>query len=229
MKHLMEEKKRILIIGGYHKAKSLAHSLIHKGYFVTAINKDYGDCEKLAQVSKLNVVYGDGSKTFVLDEADASRCKVAIVLTESDEANLVICQLCKKMYHIPKTVALLNDPGKTEFFYKMGIDRVVCAINMITNIMEEEAVMDEMTNMIPINEGRIQIVEIIITKNANAIGKKLWELNLPKEVIVGCVLRGDQSLIPRGDTRIMEGDILVIISSDKESIKEIRELMTHDE
>ena len=106
----------------------------------------------------------------------------------------------------------------------MGIDRVVCALNMITNIMEEQAVMDEMTRLIPVDEGRIQILELPIPKNASVAGKKLWELNLPKEVIIGCILRGDRSLIPRGDTRLIEGDVLLIITSDKNKLDQIKEL-----
>lgn len=219
-----KEQKNILIVGGFHKARSLATSLLKKGYRVTVINKDYEACEKLAEVNRLNVIFGDGSKKFILEDVAAGNCQVAIALTDSDESNLVICEMCKQFFHVKKTVALLNDPSKTNFFYQMGIDRVVCALNMITNIMEEQAVMDEMSRLIPVDEGRIQILELPIPKNSSVAGKKLWELNLPKEVIIGCILRGDQSLIPRGDTRITEGDVLLIITSDKSKLDQIKEL-----
>lgn len=218
------EQKKILIIGGFNKARSLAKSLLKKGYGVTVINRDYEACEKLAEVDHLKVIFGDGSKKFILEDADAGNCKVAIALTDSDEVNLVICEMCKKFFRVKKTVALLNDPSKTNFFYKMGIDRVVCALNMITNIMEEQAVMDEINSLIPVDEGRIQILELPIMKHSPVTGKKLWELNLPKEVIIGCILRGDMSLIPRGDTRIREGDVLLIITSDKSKLESIKEL-----
>ena len=129
-------QKNILIVGGFHKARSLSNSLLKKGYHVTVVNKNYEDCEKLAEVNRLNVIYGDGSKKFILEDANAGNCQVAIALTDSDEINLVICEMCKQFFHVKKTVALLNDPSKTNFFYQMGIDRVVCALNMITNIME---------------------------------------------------------------------------------------------
>ena len=67
-------------------------------------------------------------------------------------------------------------------------------------------------------------MEIPILKNSAMAGKKLWELNLPKEIIIGCILRGDRILIPRGDTRIREGDVLLIITSDKSKLEEIKEL-----
>lgn len=228
MKFNSQDKNKILIIGGFHKAKSLAVSLLKKGYKVTVINKSYEHCERLAETERLNVIYGDGSKSFVLEDAEVGEHNVAIVLTDSDESNLIICQMCKQIFHIPKTVCLLNDPQKTDFFYEMGVDRVVCALNMITNIMEEQAVMDVMTEMIPLEEGRIHIVELRVPEHARAIGKRLWELNLPKEIIIGCVLRGDQSLIPRGDTRLMAGDNLLIIASDKGKMQQIRELIIHD-
>ena len=50
------EQKNILIVGGFHKARSLATSLLKKGYRVTAVNKEYEDCEKLAEVNRLNVI-----------------------------------------------------------------------------------------------------------------------------------------------------------------------------
>ena len=219
-----KQKEKILIIGGFNKAKSLANSLIKKGYDVTVVNKNRIHCEKLAEINKLNVIYGDGSKKFILEDAGASSCRIVIVLTDSDETNLVICEMCKQFFNVKKTVSLLNDPSKTKFFYQMGIDRVVCALNMITNIMEEQAVMDEMTNMIPIDEGRIHIVEIPILSGSPVVGKKLWELNLSKEIIIGCILRGDKSLIPRGDTRIIEGDVLLMITSKQSKLKDLKEL-----
>lgn len=217
-------KKKALLIGGRSKAKSLAASLLKKGYMVTAINQSYDDCAKLAELKSLCVIHGDGTKPYVLEDACAGDCAIAIALTAKDEDNLVACELCKKRYHIKKTVSLVSDPKKTEFFYQMGIDSVVCAISAVTNIIEQQAFMDQMANVVPIGEGRVQIAEVPIFPGAPAVGKKLWEITLPKEVIVGCILRGDSTMIPRGDTRILAGDQLVVISGDGQEIAALKEL-----
>ena len=222
------EQKKILIIGGFNKARSLAKSLLKKGYRVTVINRDYEACEKLAEVDHLKVIFGDGSKKFILEDADAGNCKVAIALTDSDEVNLVICEMCKKYFGVKKTVCLLSDPEKTDLFYKMGVDRVVCTLNTITNIIEEQAIMEKMLNTIPVDDGRINIVEVPIYKNSVANGKKLWELNLSKEIVVGCIIRDGKSLIPRGDTCVYEGDVLLIITSAINEIEDIREFFGND-
>ena len=206
-------KKSVLLIGGRSKAKSLASSLLAHGYHVTAINMNHDDCLYLANDSRLNVIYGDGTKPYVLEEASAASANIAIALTSQDEDNLVACTLCKNRFHVSKTVSLLSDPQKKEFFYKMGIDRVVCSISAITGIIEQQAFMDEISRTIPLGAGRIQISEIFILANAPAVGKKLLEIDLPKEVIIGCILRGEATMIPRGETRIHAGDTLIMISS----------------
>lgn len=217
-------KTRILLVGGFYETKFLANSLIKKGYHVTAINEDDQDCLELAETEKLNVINGDGSKPFVLEEAGAQNADIAIALTERDEDNLVICELCKKKFNVKKTVALISDPKKIEFFYRMGIDSVVCAITVISSVIEQHAFLDEMSTMVPIGEGRVRISQIPISRTAPAVDKKLLELNLPKEVIIGCILRGDSSMIPRGDARILAGDVLILISSYEHEAAAIREL-----
>jgi trk system potassium uptake protein TrkA len=164
------------------------------------------------------------TRTLVLEDAEANENEIAIALTQHDEENLVICQLCKKKFGIGKTVSLVNDPKKTDFFYKMGIDSVVCAINTITGIIEQHAFLEEIATVLPIGKGNISIAEIPIPQSAPSVGKKIWEINLPKEVIIGCVLRGENTMVPRGDTRLLAGDILVLISSKENQISAIKEL-----
>jgi trk system potassium uptake protein TrkA len=217
-------KKRVLLIGGFHKTKSLAVSLIKKGYRVTAINNDQGDCKVLAETEKLTVFHGDGTKPFILEDASANNADIAIALTDRDDDNLVICELCKKKFNVQKTVALISDPRKTDFFYRMGIDSVVCAITAIAGIIEQQTFLEEMATLVPVGQGRIRIGQVPISQTAPAVDKKLWELSLPKDVIIGCVLRGDKSLVPRGDTRILAGDVLLLISTDEHETASVREL-----
>ena len=106
----------------------------------------------------------------------------------------------------------------------MGIDSVVCAISAITNIIEQQAFLDEIATLVPIGEGRIRIKQVYIPQSAPAVEKKLWEINLPKDVIIGCILRGEKSMIPRGDTRILAGDIVVLLSIAEKETAAVQEL-----
>ena len=222
MKHM--EKRRVLLLGGRTKAKSLAVSLVSQGYKVTVINNSLEECQALAEIKNLTVYHGDATKPYVLDEAGAAECDIAIALTSKDQDNLVACQICKRIFHVKKTVSLVSDPEKTAFFHQMGVDSVVCAISAVTSIIQQEAFIDEMINIIPVGYGKVQIVEVPIPSESPISGKKLWEINLPKEVVVGCILRRDQAIIPRGDTRITGGDTLVIIAGNGQELAAIQVL-----
>ena len=209
---------KIFIAGICKQIRSLAASLIEKGYRVTAADPDYVDCQKLAETDKLSVIYGDASKKFILEEAGIDEHTIVIALFDDDEKNLIICEMAKQYFKAKKTVCMLNDSSKTSFFYKMGVDRVVCAMNMINSIMEEQVLMDEIVHTVVL-DGRLKIVEIMADEKSSVIDKHLWELNLPKEVIIGCIIRNQRGLIPRGDTLINKGDRLIVITSDTAKVE----------
>lgn len=209
-------KINILLIGGYNKAFSLSESLLKKGYQVTMINSNKEECKKLAEIKGINVIWGNGSKAFILEDANISKMDIVIAMTPKDEDNYVITRFCKKKYGVKKVVSLVSDPKKSEFFYKMGVDSVVCAINAITNIIEEQVLIEQMSTMAPAKNGKICIIEIPILANAFANGKKLSEINLPDGAIVGCIVRGEQNLVPSGETRLTFGDSVVLISNIQE-------------
>lgn len=217
-------KTNVLLVGGRSKARALALSLLQKGYRVAAINRRAEDCRALAEIQALTVISGDGTRPFVLEDAGAQDADIAIALTPRDDDNLVICQLCKKRFHVKKTVALISDPRKTEFFYQMGIDSVVCAISVIARIVEQQAFLEKIATRIPIGEGSVSIAEVPIGPDAPAAGKKLWEIALPKEAIVGCILRAGQTLIPRGETRIAPRDVLILICAGDQENRAVKEL-----
>lgn len=221
---IRRKSKNVLLIGGRSKARSMAISLLGQGYKVTIINDNYEDCMKLAEIKELNVINGDGTKPYVLDEAGAATADIAIALTSKDTDNLVACQLCKNKFSVPKTVSLVGDPNKTDFFYQMGVDSVVCALSAVTGIIQQQALIDDMTNIIPVGQGRVQVVEVQIPAESPVAGKKLWEITFPKDAIIGCILRSDTTLIPRGDTRILAGDTLVVITGNGQEVNTVHAL-----
>lgn len=212
----------ILLIGGFNKAKALSQSLITQGYHVIIINENYDHCTRLAEIVGVKVYHGDGTKPYVLDEAGAEECDIAIALTAKDQDNLVACQMCKRNFNVKKTVSLVSDPAKTEFFRQMGVDSVVCAISAVTSIIEQQAFINDMVNIVPAGFGKVQIVEVYIPEDSPVNGLKLWEIDLPSEVVVGCVLRQDVAIIPKGNTRINSGDTLVVIAGNGQEMEAIQ-------
>ena len=204
---------QVLLIGGFDNVRTLASALLRRKYQVTAVHPDRDRCRQLAEIRGLQVIQGDGSTPSILEEAGARSADVAIALTDSDADNLVICELCRKRFGVNRTVSVIRNAENTAFFRQMGVDAVVCAANTIAGTVEQLAFVRDLAAMAPVDDGRVSITEVFIPEDAPAVSRKLWEINLPREVIVGCVLRRDQTLIPHGDTRILAGDSLVLLSS----------------
>lgn len=217
--------QRILIVNGKAQAKALSSNLFSKGYPITLINNDYSICENIASNEKINVIHGDGTSSYILKEAQADNCDIVIALGEHDADNLVTCLLCKEQFHVKKTIALVNDEKKTSFFYKLGVDSVVCAINTINSIIEQSALASELTTSIPFAETRVAITEVRVTETSPIKDKKLMEISLPKQSIIATILRGKDTIIPRGNTTIRTNDMLLLVTSQADQ-KEAIELIT---
>ena len=206
--------KRIYIIGGKTQARSLAESLNMKKYDVTVINKDEKFCQRIAEVEGINVVLGDGCRVDVLQDADTFNCDVAIAMNDHDADNLIVCQVCKKIFGVKKTVAVVSDSNRTSLFYQMGVDSVVCTTGAITSILEQQTIASKLIHVIPIAEGRIRISEIMVSEDSKMVGKKLADIDLPKiGATIGCIIRSNENIIPRGDTEIKANDMLLLLSS----------------
>ena len=133
-------KKKALLIGGNNQTKHIARSLIKQGYHVVVINDDIEVCQNLSELSKLNAFNGDGSIPSVLEIAGALDADLAVVITEHDDDNLVICELCKKIFHVKMTISMVSNPQKADFSNQLGIDFIVCPIKSIINIIEQQRV-----------------------------------------------------------------------------------------
>ena len=210
-------KKSVLISGKYEMIKQMSVSLLNKKYRVTAICQDYDKCQELSELKGLDVYFGDATKPYVLQEAGIYGFDIAIAVTENDDANLVFCELCKKKFHIYKTICTINNSENTAFFRQMGVDGVVCATNAISGLIEQQAFVDEITTVIPVGDRKLSVSEVTISGQSNVCGKTLAEIQMPKDTIVGCVLRQENTIIPKGNTMILPGDLLVLLSGLKQA------------
>lgn len=215
----MNDSKKILLVGGLKKARALAKALLKKDFEVTIINKIKNDCISLADMEEVSVIYGDGSRPFVLEDANAYEMGMVVALTKRDEDNLVICEICKKKYNVPKTVCLLSDPKKLDFFHKMGVDSVVCELSIITSILEQQVQVDAITNSMPIDDSNVSMLEITVPLEAPIAGKYLSEFDRPCDCIVGCIVRKGESILPSSDTQIHSGDRLIVMCYEKDRIE----------
>ncbi len=206
---------RVIISGGGETIETvyfLARLFAERGHRVTIINPYADETQYLSRRVKATVILGDGSDPHAL-EAGARRADVLLSLAPYDPDNLVACQVAQKLYGVPRTLALVNDPDNEAIFRQLGIDEVFSATRVIGSLMEGQTLFDEITHLFPADEGRRYVTEVVLGEDAPALDKTLEELALPSESVVASILRHGQVLVPQAGSRLQVADRLILITS----------------
>ena len=202
---------KVLIVGGGRAVYFLCRTFLAKGHSVTLVNRDADECVLLARRLKATVVCGEGSDPAVLDEAGAHGADAVLAVTPNDQDNLAICQLASLQYGVPHAVALANDPDNEEVFRKLGV-AAFSTTRTIASMIEQRTALDEVINMLPLGEGKVNVTEVELQADSPVVGKTLRDLALPADSLVAVVLRNGEPLVPRGGTQLHAGDHIVLIT-----------------
>ena len=100
----------VIVVGGGKIGYYLSKQLITEGHEVLLMEKDRRRQAALAEELGEGVMQGDGCEVRVMNEAGFGRADVIVAVTGDDEDNLVICQMAKKKFTTPRTVARVNNP-----------------------------------------------------------------------------------------------------------------------
>jgi len=214
----MEETMYIIIVGagkvGYHLGKFLKI----EGHEVMLIEKDRTKVNLLSYEFQDAIMEGDGSTVEVLREAGTNRADVLVATTGNDEDNLVICQVAKLMFLRPRTIARVNNPQNEELFTGLGVDSFVSATKIINAIIQEQVkIGDMMIPLITLQKGGIEIVEVELSSSSHIVKKKIKDLTLPQGAIFIAVIRGEEIIIPYGETEFNPEDkIIALVKRESE-------------
>ncbi|QQE77094.1 TrkA family potassium uptake protein [Alicyclobacillus sp. SO9] len=204
---------KIMIVGGRKKADFLASSLLSKGHAVTIIQDDESYAKALAEKhDEALVICGDGSEPDVLEDANIEDTHLVISLTPQDADNLVICQLAKRIYGVRRVFTTVSNPKNVEVFRHLGINSVISATHIVSDMIEQMASVEEIENLISFEHGTVVAMEVRLNKDSPVCNTTVAEIDIPEQSLIGCIIRGVQSIIPRGNTELRSGDKLIILS-----------------
>lgn len=203
---------KILIVGGGKLVYFLSRTFLSKGYAVAIVNRNMEECVRLSRRLNATIIHGDGSDPRILEEARADQADAVLAATPDDADNLVICQLASLRFHVPRTLTLVNDPEHEEVFQKLGITTALSATRILSSLIEQQTSFEEITNLLPLSEGKVNMTEILLQETSPVVGKSLREVALPENALIAYLMRSDQPVVPRGSTVLQSNDKLILIS-----------------
>ncbi len=157
------------------------------------------------------IIHGDACESQTLKDVEAQRADVIVAATGSDEDNLVISQLAKEIFNIPRTVARVNDPKNEYVFNQLGVDVPINSTSIIVKIIEEEASMDDFVDLLTFKKGNLSIVRVDLNEESPASSKLIEELSLPKNTVIVAILRKGEVITPNPKIMLQGGDDVIAI------------------
>lgn len=208
----------IIIVGGGKVGYYLAKTLAPEKHKILIIEEDYESCMKI--IGELNelgveVIHGDGTDINFLIDADIDNADLLIAVTGFDQNNLVACQLAKKYFDVPRTIARVNNPKNINVFKNFGVDSTVSSTAHIASIIEHEVDWTCINKMLSSKVGSLRIKDMVALKGSLSIGKAISDLTLPDGTILISIIRDKKAFIPNGQTMIMDGDNIIALTNEE--------------
>jgi trk system potassium uptake protein TrkA len=214
---------RIIVIGAGEVGYHLARRLSEEGQDVTIIESNPDRAETVSAQLDVLTITGNGASLPVLEQAGVKGAKLLLAVTSRDEVNVLAC-LAASRYDVAVTVARVSNP---EFYSEksplsrehLGIDLMInpereCAWETFQLLNSEAA-----TDLVQFAGGQVQLIGLRVRPDSKVAGTTLAELDQQLKdhhyVTVG-IVRGGQTMIPSGNSRIETGDQLFVVSPASE-------------
>lgn len=215
--------KRVIMIGFNEISENLAKSLKKRDIEVRLIEEDKAKAERAsAELDHTLVFQGDGTSEDILEQAGIGQTDVLLALTNDDETNILISLLAKEK-NVARVVALAQKPQYNPIIEKIGIDSVVNPRSAMVDEIIRAIHYKDLSNVYIIEGGKGQMMEFVIKKKTKIVDTPLSKIKLPKQTLIGAIVRGDKLIIPRGNDQIKVGDHILVFArlTDIRAVKQL--------
>jgi trk system potassium uptake protein TrkA len=201
----------VLVIGGGKVGYYLTKELIDSGHEVVLMEKDPTRASQIADEIGSIVISHDGCEGKYLAEAGANRADIVAAVTGDDEDNLVICQMAKHHFDVPRTIARVNNPANEALFKHLGVDELISPTRMVLGSIEQDIPVNELLHLAALGSGELELIEAHLTPDSPAIGRAPKDLGIPEGCSLFAVIRDGHATALGADTILQEGDKVIAI------------------
>jgi trk system potassium uptake protein TrkA len=202
----------VIIVGGGKIGYYLTKELLAAGHELVLLEKSPARAKQIADEVGSIVLNRDGCEGTHLEEAGAKRASIVAAVTGDDEDNLVICQMAKHHFAVPRTIARVNNPRNEGLFRHLGVDEIISPTRMALAAIEQDIPVHELLHLAQLHHGELELLEAQIDGDSPAVGRRPGEISLPDGCSLFVVIRGDAAMAVRADTVFESGDKVLAVA-----------------
>ena len=210
----------VIVIGGGKVGTYLATMLVAGGHGVKIIELRPKQIAVMQRTLPAEiVVQGSGTDPNLLEGINIRQANVVAAVTGADETNLVVANLARHEFNVPRIIARVNSPDNAWLFTpEMGVDVALNQADLMSHLIAEEMSLGDMMTLLKLRKGQYSLVEEKVHTDSVASGKAVRDLHLPDECVLCAVIRNGQLIIPRGDLVLQPIDeVLAVVHASQVS------------
>ena len=212
--------QKVMIIGGGKTGFYLARKLSEFGVAVKIIEKSKDRCYYLStNLDDVMILHGDATDTNLLEEENIEEMDAFVTATGFDEENLLLALMAKQR-GIEDVISKVSRPSYKDLIEKMGIDMALNPLDIVASTILRYIQGSKKIISSLLIQGQAEIMEIVASNNMQLTNVPLHQLDLPDGVLIAAIHRGQNIIIPDGNTTILEDDRVTIFCL----LKDIAEL-----
>ncbi len=223
----MKRGNRLIIVGGGNVGLNVAKTLEQTNsdkFHCKLIEKNRVQAENVADSLERTVILnGDGLDLSLLEEANIGQVDAILAVTDDDKTNLLTCTRAKSS-GCPLAICLVNDSSLNSLLEPMGIDAYINPRATTVSSILRHIRHGRIRAVYSVGNAEAELIEAQVLGTSPLAGKALKEINWPKEVLVGAVMKKEEIIIPKSDTVFSEGDIIILFYRTKD-IEQVEKLL----
>ena len=216
-----KEARNVIIAGASLTAIQLADEVRKLVDKVTLIDPDYDHGRQAADIlNNVDIVHGDPTDAAILQEVYIRNADFFIAADKETDSN-VMASLLAKAEGAREVVAVINDVRHDRLYKSIGIDHVIHPRLAIANNILEAIHRGHIGRIVRIRNLDIEALRLTADPDSPVTGKPLQHIRsrMQKGSIVGTLLRGDEMIIPDGNTVVESGDKMIVITHSKNAAR----------
>lgn len=206
----------VILGGGGATALTVAQALAAQTYQVKIIESDRERAEALAaQLPEVEVLHGDVTDISLLRSERISEARSFVSLTGNDESNLMASLLAQEL-GVAQVIAKVERSETSHLWRRLGLMHIVSPRTIAYQRIQSYIDSGYSANILSLKSGVAQVMERRLEAASPASGVTLAEMNPPRGLIVGTVVRGDRAFVPSGRDRLEVGDTVILFANKEE-------------
>ncbi len=220
-----------MLVGGGTISYYLARRLLAVGIDTKIIDSSQERCEELSELlPKATIICGDGTDEHLLIQEGLDSVDGFAALTGLDEENILLSLYAKRASHA-KVVTKINRINFSGVLSDIQLDTISYPRLLTADVIIKyarsmnESLNSNVENLYKLEDGRAEALEFSIKEPSKITGVPLGRLRIRKNILICCINRGGQVIIPSGQDELLVGDSVVVVltHSRLNDIKDILE------